>query len=247
LLPIHGKTTRRVLLLSLLLGAALSVYVWRDALRGGGKEPEQEAPWKPPPRFDRFHIRGLEYTSTLKGEKIFTLRAEEMTHRKRKVGPFTLNPIKEIEIKGMRLELYSEDFISAPVEGREKGTAYEGFSIPVIRVLQEAGSGEDLGFISRIIVDGIEIGYAPAGTERFRLRARRAHIQLGEGKLEFEGEVRFTFSGASLDAEQAAWDDGRHELSIPGPYGLVSPSGESIRGTGGAFRILRDGAVVQVL
>src|SRR5262245_10374391 len=82
--------------------AALVVQVLRPRRRNPA--PEDAAAEKAVEGSDRLYIGGLDYAAYDGSNPIYHVSATQLIHRKRKVGPLTLNPVKEVEIDGLRVE-----------------------------------------------------------------------------------------------------------------------------------------------
>src|SRR5262245_29097496 len=57
------------------------------------------------PALDKIYFEDVVQEAYDGSMKLWILSADELVHRKRKVGPLTINPIKEVEMTGVRIEI----------------------------------------------------------------------------------------------------------------------------------------------
>ena len=86
-----------VILLIILVVGFLSLRI--------GKRPAVYTKQEESLTFDKFHSSGVVHGYYKHGKKIFTLKADQISHRKRKLGPFTINPVKEIVMVNVQIEI----------------------------------------------------------------------------------------------------------------------------------------------
>lgn len=167
------------------------------------------------PIFDRFVIEGVSHTAYEGSRKIFTFEAEEMIHRKRKVGPLTINPVKEMEVTGVKLAVYRDSSASASQAEKEES------SIPLKDFIEKVGSSTNLGLVSRVLINDLEITLYRGGTLEYTLAAGRATAGSGDREIDFEDGFRLTSSaGQELNARRARWSNDRNRLLVSGDYSL---------------------------
>lgn len=224
-----------------ILGIAALVAFYLSSYRSA---PDlEDAPAQPAERFDRLHVKGLQYTSSIKGRKIFSLAAEELIHRKRKVGPLTLNPVKEIALVGVRIEIHD-------LGGESGRTPGEGevvlLGLPVRKIVEETASSQGLGFVSRVLVDRVEIAFLSVkGTEILNMTAGRATLGLDTSEVTLSRDVSFrSAEGEELTAREVTWRQEDGLLLARGDYLLRNaPGGEERRGRDGRFTLTAAGRI----
>lgn len=227
------SSLRRVRLARLLLGASLGVLallVVGSFIIRKGRPPlpiNQHEDW---PVADRFSASGMQHTVYDRGEKLYSLKADAIVHRKRKIGPLTINPVKELALQGVEIEIYE------PIDRTDEG--FSGASpVPIQELLRKATSGNDLGFISRVTIAPLKLVYFREAEELFTLTAKSVKMGLDTSRVNFEGD--FTIAAAAGDrlrAHAAEWLEDERRFSIAGPYLLESAEGAQT-GAGALFTI----------
>ena len=107
---------------------------------------------------DKFRVTDLEYTHNNQfGEKVFSIHIGEFRHKKRKIGPLTINPIKELELNNVHIEFYKDDPTSGGRSKRSDSSRTltpNGFSLlPLSSALKKTFHAKELGlFRCEIIV-----------------------------------------------------------------------------------------------
>jgi hypothetical protein len=184
------------------------------------------------PAFDRIYLKDVSQSAYDGGEKLWSLSAEEIIHRKRKLGPLTLNPVKEVEMTGVRLE------IDRPAPGPLEGAGSDrDLDLPIESILEAILSAKDLGFVSRVLVARLEMSIVQGGKSTFTLEAASASIGAEAGVVRFKGGV--TLSGPAvgqLEAAEAEWRTDRRRLLVRGAAG---------QGGTTTYRIDRDRGLVR--
>ena len=205
---------------------------------GGSRLPAK--PDQAVPTFDRIYLKNVAYSSYVRGEKTFTLQAEEIVHRKRKLGPLTLNPIKEVEMNGVRIEIYQ----GAPPPGGQ-GPRAEDVDLPLQTILKESLSAKDLGFVTRILMNRFHLALLRGGVEQLSMVAGAATVGLDSAVLRIDdGFTLTTRAGEELAARSAEWRFAGRRLFIPGAY-VLKVAQNTRRGEGGTFRINSEGRVTR--
>ena len=225
--------------LILITCAGIALFARRPGEPPGGPRLPAK-PVQDVPTFDRIYLRNVSYSSYVRGETTFTLKAEEIVHRKRKLGPLTLNPIKEVEMNGVRIEIYQ----SAPPAGG-RGPQAEDVDLPVQRILKESLSAKDLGFVARVRMNRFHLVLLRGGVEQLSIVAGTASVGLDSAILRIDdGFTLSTHGGGQLVAKSAEWRFDSRRLSVPGTY--VQKEGRNTRrGEEGIFRIGPDGRLTR--
>lgn len=204
-----------------------------------GRIPRPEPPASPPqavPAAETVELRDFAYASSVRGQKVFTLKADSIIHRRRKLGPLTINPIKEVEMNGVRIEIVQG---AASGGGSASGTA--DVELPIRGILSESLSSRDLGFVSRVLMNRLRVAVVRDQVEQLSIVARAASAGLDSGALHLERGVTLTTrSGQHLEAQAAEWRFDSRRLVIPGAF--VMQDGRDIHpGERTTFRIGADG------
>ncbi len=180
-----GASWRRVALAACLVAiavtlAALALLTRHRAEDAAGGPATGTVPL---PESDRLFISGVDYADYEGSEPAFRLRARTLIHRKRRFGPLTLNPVKEVELDGVRIEIY------APVPG--PGRTHRPLSLDGI--LEGALLSKNLGFVSRVRLLDLEIDDRRGGdgAAEHRLTASEAVWRPGGRRLEVEGAFEY--------------------------------------------------------
>ena len=205
------------------------------------REPTPELPASLPEgdslQFDRFYFKDMRYTAFRKDRKLYTITAEELAHRKLKLGPLTVNPVKEIFIVGLRLDIYSADLDGEEASGGTAGENAGEFSLPLARILEGAFSSWKLGYVSRVRMKGIKISFLPGLAGEVWLAADQATVKPPDAIIAFSGKISLRFAGEELSAEDAEWFNDRGALRVHGDYQLRTREGDIHSGTNGIFRL----------
>jgi hypothetical protein len=176
-------------------------------------------------------IKGLSRRASLGGGLTYSLTAEQLVQGKRKFGPLTLNPAREIVLTGVRIELDLPLLAPSPTSG----------DFDLRPVLDDLTEHHELGIISRIVL------------RRLTLVCRRgeAHVSLVAKKLvlgadgvpSLEGQFSLeSFTGDRLEANAASWNPAKNRIRISGPYFLRDEQGAH-GGRDSAFRVGPDGRI----
>lgn len=166
--------------------------------------PEDAMAGKPGERSDRLYIGGLDYTAYDGSQPVCRVSATQVIHRKRKVGPLTLNPVKEVEIDGLHV-----DFLP-----RQSGTG--GGMPPPPRsldaILKELLASKNLGFVSRVVLKDLAIEDRSGRGEPFRFAAGEVVWRPGDKRLVVHGPFEHVDGTGSHRGTDGAFDlaaDGR--------------------------------------
>lgn len=147
--------------------------------------PGEAASTEALPGSDRLYLSGLDYSAYDGADPVFRLQARKLIHRKRKLGPLTINPVKEVELRGVRIDLLPPRSSGvAPAEA-----AHSGPSLDLL--LKGMLSSKNLGFVSRVILRDLEIEDRRGG-DTSHLTADEVIFRPGEDHLEVRGrfEIR---------------------------------------------------------
>jgi len=132
------------------------------------------------PGSDRFYVGGLDYEAYDGGNLVVRARADQVIHRKRKVGPLTLNPVKEVEIDGLRIDLFPR----SPETGR-RSQAPPAYALD--RLLRDLLESKHLGFVSRVTLRDLAVEDRSAPGEVLRFSAEEAIWHPGGKRLDVHG------------------------------------------------------------
>ena len=183
--------------------------------RRNAMAPPAETTSKPSdPHSDRLYVSGFDYAAYDGADPVFRVQARELIHRKRKFGPFTLNPVKEVELRGARVELFP------PRRPRgDPGAAAAGAPPSLDLILQGALASKNLGFVSRVVLRDLEVDDRRSG-DLSHLSAREAIWRPGEERLEVRGpfEIRDRSGVRSGRDASLSWDQGTTwKMSVASP------------------------------
>jgi len=158
--------------------AALALLTRRARPASGDVTPASGA--APIPESDRLYMSGIDYAAYDGSEPMFRLQARSLVHRKRKVGPWTLNPIKEVEMTGVRIEIFRS----------EPGRPVRPLSLDGI--LQGTLFSKSLGFVSRVRLLDLQLDDHRGGAVQDRLTAAEAVWRPGDRRLVIEGAFEYS-------------------------------------------------------
>ena len=244
---------RRFLVASALLifaayaGRSLFLHHRRQAAQSGRQGASgAAAPGPTEETADRLYLRNIAYTSYKGDTRLFSFQADELVHRKRKIGPLTLNPVKEIEATRVRIEMVSRGEEEDRTRPAEPAEARDGLDLPVATILEKTLAARDLGFVSRVVLKPVEIAVNRGGRTLLRVAAGSASVGLSEpAALRFEdGFTLEDCCGGHLSARQAEWSAAGRRLHVDGAYSW-SDSQDSRTGEGAVFRVDRDGRLTE--
>ncbi len=192
-----------------------------------------------PARFDRFRLQGFEHTTYEGDEPVFTLRADEIVHRKRKIGPLTLNPIKEIVLQGVTIELRRSS------RRPRRGTGNDGQASSLSPFLEDMVSRKGLGIVTRLLINRLDVKVFRDDALQFSVTAASASVGLRDRSIHLEGGFQLQAgSGDRLRAREARWAGLEEVFRVAGSY-VWFRSGEPIQGINGQFRVQEDGVLVR--
>ena len=101
--------------------------------------------------------------------------------------------------------------------------------------IEKVGASRKLGFVSRVLVNDLELALYRDDALEFTLGAERATAGSSEGDIDFEGNFRMTSSGGQrLAAHRARWSNEHNRLRIDGDYRILEGPAE-MKGSGSVF------------
>jgi len=231
--------------------AALLIFAVYAAVSLATHQRRREPPpeWTGPssPAADRLYLRNVAYASYHGSEKVFSLEADDILHRKRKIGPLTMNPVKEVEMKGVRIRIYRSDPAGGgdgpgPIGDRPEA---EGIDLSIGSILREAMTAKDLGFVSRVVIRPLHLTFFRGGEEAFSIAAGAASIGLEPDVLRFDhGFTLNERGGGQLVATSAEWRSDSRRLVVDGLYERRDAEG-SRHGKRATFRIEPAGVLTE--
>ena len=176
-------------------------------------------------RFDQFITTDISNTYRVGGETLFTFRAEKVIHRKRKLGPLTINPAKEIRMQNVEIEIH----VSATAgrdggEGEIPAAAGDSGNTDIARlslqqVLKHTFSAKELGFITRVVIQGITVKVFQKKEEQLALAAGEVTVSLRSPNARYmNGFTLISKDGARVSTGEAEWQGQTRRFFVPGDY-----------------------------
>lgn len=205
------------------------------------------------PKFDKFSLSGIDYTHYNKGKKVFSIKSGKIVHRKRKVGPLTISPVKEIEMANVLIEINLNKHYARNLQHDQKvqkagnlEIRSDIFPLPFSDILKETIHDERLGFISRVEIRRFDLKVLQMGQEQFSIAAKKVTLGLKSQKVLFQDGFSFvSVSGERLIAGKAQWDNKRKSFFIKGTYELRDEKGTTT-GSRAFFTIDSSGKIKKV-
>jgi hypothetical protein len=192
-----------------------------------------------PPESDRLYIENLDYKIYDGADLIGRLRARELVHRRRKIGSLTINPVKEVELNGVRFEILprrERERVSAGLVPDDTGLQ---------TLLEGALASKNLGFVSRIVLRDFEVDDRRAGEAGVHLRAGLAECRPGRGPIRLADKVEWRAAGRLLlKTDDADWDPEARRLVVRGSYEAQEGTAAH-QGRDATFRIEAGGLLVR--
>lgn len=184
--------------------------------------------------FDKFKMSGIEHTYFEHGSKKFTFYCDELIHRKRKVGPITVNPIKEIQMRKVRIEL-NQDERRYSLIGDTAVKQYTAVSSPPIipgslnTELKKLLDDRGLGFISRGVMADFTLNVSRKGIKHFTVRADTVTMGFKSSETTFDhGLSIVTNNGDILTARKAIWNNDKNAFYIPKKFIIKNQDGANV-------------------
>jgi hypothetical protein len=195
-------------LVALLLIVVSATAAWNLRTLKDRPPPERRPEMSGGESFDRFQLQGFRHTSYHMGRKVFAVEAEEILHRRHRVGPMAVNPFRELVLSGVRIELNPSPEPSGPGGDPSVRGAVENM------LLQEK-----LGLVSRVIFRDLTLSYSRGDVFRFRVRSPEATIDLATRSVLFPDVFLLeSASGDRLEGEDVVWADDFETFHARGPY-----------------------------
>ena len=218
----------------------------------GGHNPDRKQKGKIS-TFDKFNLSGIDYTHYDKGKEVFTIKSGKIIHRKRKVGPLTISPVKEIEMANVLIEINLNKHYTRNLQYDQKIQKADSiedrsdiFPLPFSDILKETIHDERLGFISRVVIKGFDLKILRMGQQQFTIAANRVTLWPVSQKVMFQdGFFLISRSGEQLVARKALWENKRKSFFIKGTYELSDEKGTTT-GRRANFAIDRYGRIKKI-
>jgi hypothetical protein len=221
-----------VLVLVLIVGSLVRNFISRN-------QPTLVQEPGPHVTYDRLLLSAVDYTSYSGGRKLFSLQAEEIVHRKRKVGPLTINPIKEIEMTKVNIEINSILVNNAPDHEES-----EFHSIPFQQITKEVVNDRKLGLVSRAIMNGLELIVVKDGKELFSISSKKVVLKADAAVAQFRRGFLVKSGECELFARKAEWNSDSREFWIEEHYLFKNENGTE-SASDGRFAIDRAGRITK--
>ncbi len=239
----------------ILFGILISAILYYGT---GEKRPDIK-PKSTVQKFDKFNVSGIDYTHYNEGKKVFSIKSGKIIHRKRKVGPLTINPVKEIEMAEVFIEINQNKHFSRNVQyvqyGKNEQKAQgeskiekrsDIFPLSFSDILKKTVNDKRLGLISRVEIREFGLKVLQTGNEQFTITAKKVTLGLMSQKVLFrDGFSLVSVNGEQLIARKAQWENKRKSLYIKGAYELRGKKGTTT-GKGAFFTIDSNGKIKKV-
>ncbi len=203
--------------------------------------------------FDRFQLEGFEHTQFKEGRKLFTLYCKEITHRKMKIGPLTVNPVKEIKMSKAHIQLFPRVDKGPPSDKPDEDLTQHSqasptpiISQPFVDGLKKMLGDRELGFVSRIVIADFTLDVSGYGRTQARIHAGKATLgaESPDARLD-NGFSIVAQNGQRLVADKAVWDQDKRAFHIPKGYVLTDEKGRR-QASNAFFGIDAAGQIIQV-
>ncbi len=239
----------------ILFGILVTVFLYF----GTGERKTDIKQKSPVQKFDKFNVSDIDYTHYNKGKKVFTIKSGKIIHRKRKVGPLTISPIKEIAMANVSIEINLDKHYSQNLQHLQHNQKSQNiqntdnlakrsdiFPLSFADILKETIHDEQLGFISQVEIRGFGLKVLQTGQEQFTIAAKKVTLGLTSQKVLFrDGFSLISVNGERLIARKAQWVNKRKSLYIKGAYELRDEKGTTT-GSKAYFTIDSNGKIKKV-
>ncbi len=165
-------------------------------------------------------FKGLVFNRTC-GERNSVLSIDSLAVRDRKLGPFSMRGVVEVEMLGVRARL-----ASCPDPKDANTQEQSGASPPFDELLALPVRDLSLGLVSRVSARSAELVFQDGDHERLRIDAGRIDFALGAGGLLLSGGVWVRAENSSLRAVRAQWLVSDGALHVRGPHQWSDASGQ---------------------
>jgi hypothetical protein len=180
------------------------------------------------PRFDRLHVTDFSYSSyDNSGQRRLSFRAEDVLHKKMRIGPLTVGALKELDMLNVRVEIEQME-ASLPLmqQGNNPEAGHELFPSLFFAVLKEMMKAQGLGTVSRVVIQGFVLDVLRLRRPHVTITANKVIVGLASPSVVFrEGFTLLSQNGSRLEAKQAEWRDDRKGFFIKGAYVLKDATG----------------------
>jgi len=164
-----------------------------------------------------FRVTGISHRSLAGASLQYSISADEVVCRKRKVGPLTINPVREIVIRSARIRLGSDS------TGRA-GPWSKAVVMDLRSIFEALMTQYNLGLVTHVRVEDIEIVVADREGDRLTLRSGRLVLDRSQPLRLEQGVTVISAAGQLLKARNATLDLDR--VVIDGPWTLRDADGE---------------------
>ena len=200
--------------------------------------------------FDKLRLTDLEFTHHQLGHKIFTIHIGEILHKKRKLGPFTINPIKELELNNVAIDIFHDQppSRSEETDSIPKASLYpiDLSSLTLRSILGQSFRAKELGFISRVRVNTIKMIGLQNNQEQWSLVANRGELSGKKKRMVFKGGVTIlTKEGQSVETNKLEWWNDKNAFYAPEEYVMKDDEGAH-RASGAFIAISIDGKILRI-
>jgi hypothetical protein len=237
----HIKWLRRILGASLILAVG-TLVLWvgyRSGQRRVAARPDGEVR-----RSANLEVTDLNHEFFDREHRRLNLHADRLVHRTRRIGPLTINPVKEIELHGVRLEFDMDQLGTTRGDDFDNRFLEERILSMIRRAFAELLVHHELGFVSRVSVVGLDVDLLQDGARSAGLHAGRLVLDpLERGFTLQDGVELLSPSGDRLQTREAHWDPDVRGLVVSGAY-LLHHDDHARSGTGAAVGFGRGGRIV---
>jgi len=203
-----GRFLRFIVVASALAAGLLVAAALREP--GGSREPVGDADTA----LESLVIGDLVYEELGDG-RIRSISVERVARRRLRLGPYSVNPLREIVAEGARL------VVRPPVAGAP-GRAPILDAEPVVESLAQLGHVADFRSTARIRFDGLSVHVGDAGVWSVVVTAGSAEVNPKLDRWELgKGVAVVTQSGQRLDSKRAIWLDRGRRIEVRGKFELV--------------------------
>ena len=170
-----------------------------------------------------FVMQGVDYTAYENALPVMRIRADEIKINPRKILAFNIRKINEVTITNARMEIYL-----TPNSRENNPFSYIERTIAPILLEKDVKrrSGTEFGLITRGVVKKMNIVVLDQQKPVLSIQANTAVLDLKKNKVKMQSAcVNDPPTERSISGETIFWDGKNKCFSIPGPYSLISPSG----------------------
>lgn len=177
--------------------------------------------------FDKFSMSEIEHTIYEHGRKTFIFSCEELVHGKRKFGPITVNPIKEIQMLKVRIEVIQDDSPKQDTDVDSLTSQPPIISKSLNKALKKILTNRDLGSISRVVMSNFTLNVSRNGGKHFTVRADTVRMGVKSSQAKFDhGFSIVTKTAEELSSKEAIWKGEKNAFYIPTDFRIKNAEGE---------------------